>query len=72
MSDTPTININDTEYPIESLPIKTQQDIQRVIALKERAALLTQEFNETTLVLQAYESAIVEAVEPKTEEAEAG
>ena len=71
MSDTPTININDTEYPIESLPIKTQQDIQRVIALKERAALLTQEFNETTLVLQAYESAIVEAVEPKEEVAEA-
>ena len=71
MSDTPTININDTEYPIESLPIKTQQDIKRVIALKERAALLTQEFNETTLVLQAYESAIVEAVEPKEEVAEA-
>ena len=71
MSDTPTININDTEYPIESLPIKTQQDIKRVISLKERAALLTQEFNETTLVLQAYESAIVEAVEPKEEVAEA-
>jgi len=71
MSDALTININDTEYPIESLPIKTQQDIQRVIALKERAAGLSREFNETTLVLQAYESAILEAVEPKEEEAEA-
>ena len=71
MSDTPTININDTEYPIESLPIKTQQDIQRVIELKERSAALSREFNETTLVLNAYESAILEAVEPKEKEAEA-
>ena len=71
MSDTPTININDTEYHIESLPIKTQQDIQRVVELKERSAALSREFNETTLVLQAYESAIVEAVEPKEEVAEA-
>jgi hypothetical protein len=71
MSDTPTININDTEYPIESLPIKTQQDIQRVIELKERSAALSREFNETALVLQAYESAILEAVEPKEDVAEA-
>ena len=67
----PVITINETEHKLHDLPLESQQHVARVTQLRQEIANLQMQINERQLVLQGYTNAIVEAVTPAEDEAEA-
>ena len=70
-NESPVITINETEHKLHDLPLESQQHVARVAQLRQEIANLQMQINERQLVLQGYTNAIVEAVTPAADEAEA-
>ena len=64
-----TVTINEEEHNVSELAVETQAHIARVNELRQEISRLQMQISELEVVLQAYTTAIVEAVKP-VEEAE--
>lgn len=63
------ITINEVEYQFEDLAPAVQVMINRVVGLKHEVQEMAREANEKQVVIEAYNNAIVAAVEAEDESA---
>jgi len=71
MDEEQKIVVNDEEHNVSELTVETQMHIARVTELRQEISRLEMQINERQVVLNAYSEAIVNAVKPVEEEAEA-
>tara|TARA_R100000655_G_scaffold109589_1_gene164537 strand:+ start:969 stop:1193 length:225 start_codon:yes stop_codon:yes gene_type:complete len=64
-----TIEIEGVSHDLASLPVETQNSVQRIAVLRQRKMALEQELAELNLVIDAYGKSVIESVKPVEDDA---
>jgi hypothetical protein len=59
-----TIEIAGVSHDLATLPVETQNSVQRIAVLRQRKMALEQELAELNLVIGAYGKSVIESVKP--------
>jgi len=58
------IEIEGVPHDLASLPVETQNSVQRIAVLRQRKLTLEQELAELNLVIDAYGKSVIESLKP--------
>ena len=70
-NETVTIEIEGVSHDLATLPVETQNSVQRIAVLRQRKMALEQELAELNLVIDAYGKSVIESVKPVEDDAAA-